>query len=178
MPRTFALPDGSEAIVYARKPSPLLAEAPSPAYPTHVEFGDAARFLGFDVELGDISSDDRTVIITYYWESMAATEENHSVFVHLLDPDDDEIIAQDDHPLFSGVYPTSMWQAGRFLFERRAVKVPSSFSGSAVKLRLGLYNQDRRLPVTSGGDTPASGATFADVGLILLNTKPPEREHR
>jgi hypothetical protein len=168
MPRTFALPDGGEALVYARKPSPLLASTPSPQYPTQVEFGTAARFLGFDALVEGAVAGDQTVTVTYYWESLAPAEQDYAVFVHLLDPETGEIVVQDDHPLFEGIYPTSLWQADRFLFERRAVQLPASNAGSNLVLRLGLYSQDGRLPVTSPAELSEAGATFADVGLISL----------
>jgi hypothetical protein len=168
MPRRFALPDGSQALVYARKPSPELAGAPAAQFPVQVTFGEAARFLGLDLSIPDRPETEPKVTITYYWLSLAATQNDLRVFVHLLDPDTDVIVAQDDHPLFPRVYPSTMWQADRYLSERRAVAIPAGFSSSPLKLRLGLYSADGRVPVTACQDGCIAGNDYADVGLIRL----------
>lgn len=169
LPRSFALPDGSEAIIYARKPSPLLSAPPSPACETRVEFGHSARLLGFDVSLGRVSEHAQTITITYYWETLAPTEKDCKAFVHFLDPETHDIVFQDDHTLFPRTYPTSMWQPGRFLAERRTVQVPATFTGPAVTLRLGLYNQDGRLPITRPDPANAANATSVDLASIRVS---------
>jgi hypothetical protein len=169
MPRTYALPDGSQAIIYARRQSPLLLDPPRPTRPSTVTFGNSARFLGFDLVLGNTTAHDQELIVTYYWESLAPTAGEYSAFVHFLDPENGEIVLQDDHPLFPRTYPSSMWQADRDLFERRVVAVPASFSGSELVLRLGLYSESERLPVSSAEGVLARGATYVDVDLVALD---------
>ena len=166
MPRTFSLPDGSEALIYVRRPTPLLSEVPSPEFPMQITYGDSARFLGFDLLASNDLEADPSVTITYYWESLAATPKDLRAFVHLLDPRTDDILLQDDHPLFPRVYPSTMWQPDRYLVERRTVTTPSAFSGSALKLRLGLYSEDGRVPVTAHQGKLSEGNDHADVGLI------------
>lgn len=168
MPRTFALPDGSEALIFGRRHSPLLELPPSPGHPSGVEYGGAVRYLGFDVLPSVSAAGDIVLDITHYWESLQATEGDYAAFVHLLDPQTEAIVAQDDHALFPGTYPTSLWQAGRFLFERRQVEIPASFSGSDLRLRVGLYNDSGRLPVSETRGATEAGASFADVGLIRI----------
>lgn len=106
LPRTFALPDGSEVVLYGRS-SPLLEQFRQPMHAAAFDFGAAARLLGFDYGL-----DDGLLQLTMYWESLAATDEDYSVFLHLLDPSSGEVVAQGDHLLFPRIYPTSEWQGG------------------------------------------------------------------
>jgi len=169
LPRSFALPDGSEATFYARRSSPLLSAPPSPACERRVEFGHSARLLGFDVSLERASGRAQTITITYYWETLSPTEKDYRVFVHFLNPETHDIVFQDDHPLFPRTYPTSMWQPGRFLAERRTVQVPATFSGPLVTLRLGLYNQDGRLPIARPAQASAANATFVDLASIRVS---------
>ncbi len=168
MPRTFALPDGSYAFIYGRGPSPLLENAPSPSHPHPVEFGSSARYLGFDVTPALATTETVTLTITHYWESLGPTQHDCSVFIHLLDPDTDAIIVQDDHRLFPHTYPTTLWQADRFLREQREVRIPATFAGSALKLRLGLYSEGGRLAAGQRGDPSVAVADYADVGFIQL----------
>jgi hypothetical protein len=104
--------------------------------------------------------------VTYYWESLAPTPRDLRVFIHLLDAESGDIIAQDDHLLFPLVYPSTLWQAGRFLSERRTVSLPATLSGKVVRLRLGLYDETGRVPVTGASDDCSAGSSFADVGVI------------
>jgi hypothetical protein len=71
MPRTFAIPGDGEVIIYGRKSSPLLEEAPLPTVPCRVEFGGVARFLGFDAQVALMQEGNGSqVAVTYYWESL------------------------------------------------------------------------------------------------------------
>lgn len=168
MPRTFALPDGSEAMIYGRKPSPLLANRPSPTYPRRSEFGNSARFLGYDIAVEQGPRSTQTVAIAYYWESLGPTRGDYKVFIHFMDPETGNIAFQDDHVLFSRTYPTGLWQLGRFLADRRTVQVPPAYSSPSAMLRIGLYNENGRLPVTSPSEKGAASATYADLGIAEL----------
>ena len=157
LPRTFPLPDGSEVLLFAPS-SPLLQDPPRPEHPTTVDFGDTARFLGFDSAL-----DGQTFTLTYYWETLAAADVDYSVFVHLLDGNG-VVIAQDDHMLFERVYPSSVWEPGRFLAETRTIALPSTDPGTLPALRLGLYHEDVRLPITAAPTPGKIGSDHYDAG--------------
>jgi len=86
----------------------------------------------------------------------------------LLDAESGAIIAQDDHLLFPLVYPSTLWQAGRFLSERRTVSLPAALSGKVVTLRLGLYDETGRVLISAASADCTAGSNFADVGVISL----------
>lgn len=161
LPRAFALPDGSEVVLYARVPAVL--EAGEPAHRASVEFQGAGRFLGYDCS---VSGD--AVDVRFYWESHAPTEGDYTVFVHLIDPHTGAIVAQDDHLLLDRIYPTSTWQPGRRVAETRRIPVPGAYGGESLIMRLGLYQGAARLPVVSS-EAPA-GPDYADVGEIGLGS--------
>jgi 4-amino-4-deoxy-L-arabinose transferase-like glycosyltransferase len=171
MPRTFAIPGDGEVVIYGRKPSPLLGHAPAPARPCRVGFGGAARFLGFDTMVPAGRTDAPTLTVTYYWESLAATPRELKVFIHLLNPETGEVVAQDDHVLFPRIYPSTLWQAGRFLYERRTVSLPATFTGSALALHMGLYDEGGRVPVTSAGEGYVASKDSVDMGMPLPWTR-------
>ena len=169
MPRRFPLPDGGEVTVYAKRPSPLLSDARTPMHAMDAVFSDWGRLVGIDVDCETDQDETTRVILAYYWEALAPAKANYKVFIHLLDPETDEIVAQDDHPLFPQVYPTSMWQAGRYLFEERSVMVPRAYGGNSLRLRLGVYDESGRVEVIS----PATAsATFVDAALVNLEKAP------
>ncbi len=161
LPRTFNLPDGGAVVLYARVPTVL--DATRPEHGVFVEFEGVGRFRGYDYSVSW-----ETLNLRCFWESLAPTEGDFSVFVHLLDPQTGTIVAQDDHLLFDRVYPTSMWQAGRLVAESRQIILPAAYTGSSLLLRVGLYQGATRLSVTSSSDAQ-TGLDYADIGLIRLS---------
>ncbi len=161
LPRTFALPDGSQVLLYAR--TPAILEAAPATHEASVTFGDAARFLGFDYS---ISGQDLT--LTYHWQSLAPTDGDDSVFVHLINPATDDIVVQDDHVLFQRLYPTSVWQPEKRVVETRQITIPVSYEAPSLVLRLGLYSGSSRLSVTASAPGVHVGPDYADVGTIDL----------
>jgi len=164
MPCTFALPDGSLGLVYARAGSPLMSQRPEPQTVTDVTFGGAARLLGCDIEAQLEKQDMADVSVTFYWECVGATNDPCRVFVHWLDPDTGQLLAQDDHLLFPLVYPTNRWQKGHRLTETRVNTIPVDKAQRGVTLRIGLYDDRGRLPVTDGSDW--AGPDYCDVATI------------
>jgi len=163
MPRTFIMPDGGEVFVYARRDSPLLAEAPRPAFPADATFGGAARLLGVDRAMPD----QETLDLTFYWQSLAPTQGDYKVFVHLLDPDTGEIVAQDDRPLFPLIYPTSQWQPDRWLRDQSVIRLNKAYNKDEIVLRVGLYSEAGRLPITAGDAAQMARADHADLSLPI-----------
>jgi hypothetical protein len=166
MPRTFPLPEGGEALIYARRASPALSKPPSPSQPVQAVFGDVGRFMGYDAQVIH-QEGQRVLALTCYWEALGPSEADQSVFVHLLDPQSEAILLQDDHLLFEGIYPTSMWQPGRWLADARPIVIPPELSAPEALLRVGLYRGEHRLPVVSAS-TASAGPNWLDAGRIHL----------
>jgi hypothetical protein len=167
LPRTFPLPDGSEALLYGAS-SPLIAGPPQPANGIAAEFGGAAGFLGYDYVVDSTGEDGVTLRVTLYWESLKPTQGDYSVFIHLLDPSTGDIVAQADHLLFPHTYPTSQWQPGRYLRDSFTLFVPKKHIGESLALRLGLYRDNTRLPLTNSAGTSPGVQDFLDAGTIRV----------
>ena len=167
LPRTFPLPDGSEALLYGPS-SPLIAGPPQPANRIAAEFGGAAGFLGYDYQVDTISEDGVTLRFTCYWESLKPTQGDYSVFIHFIDPSTGDIIAQADHLLFPRTYPTSLWQPGRYLRDSFTVFVPGGHIGESFTLRLGLYRDNTRLPLTTSAGIAQGSQDFLEAGTIRV----------
>jgi hypothetical protein len=77
--------------------------------------------------------------LTFYWESLALTDIDYTVFVHLLSADD-TIVAQMDRPLTAGVYPTSLWSPGEIIPDSLTMSIPATVPPGAYTIVVGLYN--------------------------------------
>jgi 4-amino-4-deoxy-L-arabinose transferase-like glycosyltransferase len=158
LPRTFALPDGSDVLLYSRRPSPLVTAIPVSARPLQADFGAAASLLAIDVQAAPDGSSD-LLDVTTYWETHAPTAEPLSLFLHLLESPDGAILWQGDHLLFQHLYPSTWWQGGAMV--KDTVQIPPGVAQEGTLfLRLGLYTSAGRLPVTVAGEAAADAVNL------------------
>ncbi len=129
---------------------------PPPAEPA---IAASARSIGarFDGAIALTHADVPTTVqpsrpfeFTLYWESAAPVREDYTVFVHLLDAEGKMAAGQDGQPV-DGIYPTSFWEPGELITDRRILW--PELSAGTYQLQIGLYRlaSGRRLPV-SGPD--------------------------
>lgn len=108
---------------------------PSPAYPLEAEFGGQTRLLGYD--LGPVRPG-QPLPVTLYWQAVQETEEDYTVFIHLVDSQTGQIIAQVDEEPVHGTYPTSLWVTGEVVRDEHTLSLPSVPPGTYT-LQIGLY---------------------------------------
>jgi hypothetical protein len=75
----------------------------------------------------------------------AKIDGDYRVFVHVLDPDG-ERLWDDDH---SPSVPTSQWKPGQHVEYTRTVFVPNYPYIGEARVRVGLYQDDKRLPLSA-----------------------------
>ncbi|MCS6801396.1 MAG: hypothetical protein RMM58_02885 [Chloroflexota bacterium] len=81
----------------------------------------------------------------------------YSVFLHAYDAAG-QLVAQRDGPPAGGTRPTTEWQPGETVVDRRALVLPAG----EFRLRAGLYDASgARLPLAGGGDA-------ADLGVVRV----------
>jgi hypothetical protein len=87
------------------------------------------------------------VHLTLYWQSIAKTESDYTVFVHLLDASGAVVAQKDSEPL-DGKYPTSIWDAGEIVKEGYGFTIPTD-ARAPFSIEIGMYAQPslKRLPV-------------------------------
>ncbi|HUZ78600.1 MAG TPA: 6-pyruvoyl-tetrahydropterin synthase-related protein [Chloroflexota bacterium] len=89
--------------------------------------------------------------LTFQWAALGNVAGNYTLFVHLLDAQG-RLAYQADAPPQSGLFPTSLWEAGDRVTDihRLPPVVPGRYD-----LQIGWYQPrtDQRLPLASGGST-------------------------
>ncbi len=112
---------------------------------------------GISLAGSDISDNKSELNVTLYWTAEEPVAESYKVFLHLVDADTGEIVAQSDMIPRNWTYPTTAWEPGEIVHDLRSLPVDDISSG-AYTLQLGLYNEQtgERLPLTSeeGVDQP------------------------
>ena len=69
---------------------------------------------------------------------------DYRVFVHVLDPDGEQLWVDDHSPSV----PTSQWKGGQTVEYTRTVFVPNYPYIGEARVRVGLYSDERRLPLS------------------------------
>ena len=131
--RSLVIASGVAAIFLAPACSRKSDDAPPVATPTvtmsrdRVAIGSPVKFsYRFDVAEG------------------AKIDADYRVFVHVLDPDGEQLWV-DDHP---PSVPTSQWQGGQRVEYTRTVFVPNYPYIGEARVRVGLYKDEARLPLS------------------------------
>jgi hypothetical protein len=131
-------------------------------HPTQFVFGDQARLLGYDVNTDQLLPGGEFVL-TAYWQALAPSARDLTMFVHLLSRDGPLIAQRDTYPGL-GKFPASSWQPGDTFSDRYRIVLDSYTYAPDV----GMYIPGGgRIPVTSGGSGDA--ITLTQVTIAASN---------
>jgi 4-amino-4-deoxy-L-arabinose transferase-like glycosyltransferase len=140
-------------------PTPIDA-LPQNAVPVYARFGDVA-LIGYQVEERRYTAND-VVPITLYWQVLAPSTQDYSLYLHAVDPDGVVLGRVDSYP-GAGLLRTSTWGAGAIYADRYTLPLDEADTGRfALRIQVGWWNAATGEGVTS---TDASGAPIPSVML-------------
>ncbi len=136
-------PMGDEFIVGPLYLNPT-GQPPQPQQPVKARLGDNFELLGYTVSPGP----NNPTQVELFWQSLSPTDQNYTVFVQLLDPNN-QVIAQADAQPLANIYPTSRWQPGDIISEQFTLPIAPSALSNRTRLVTGMYDltTGARLPV-------------------------------
>ncbi len=156
------MPDGSEipsvvvhaGVAYPADESRCVGLAPADAA-VNATVGGFARLWA--APLNVTASPGESVPITLYWDRLADTPVDWTVFVHLVGADDG-IAAQADGPPLNGAYPTSLWRRACQFADVHTLQLPGDIPAGTYRVIAGMYNAADpayvRAPATTLDGTP------------------------
>lgn len=121
-----------------------------------------AQFGPIDLVEYDIKQWDNSLILDIVWNATANLQDDYTLFVHVMNPDDSFVVAQTDTMPRNGAYPVSVWLPGELVKDTVQVELSSVPSGEYV-IGLGWYNpQDptQRLEAFTASDDPLPSNLF------------------
>jgi hypothetical protein len=118
---------------------------------------DAYELPRLDYRPGD------TLPVTLIWEAVEPPGRGYTVFVHLT-RSDGSVISQHDGLPANGTRPTDTWAPGDQINDSHQFVIPPDTPPGEYWLRVGMYDDGGRLPVTDPGQ-----ASVAD-NVILLRS--------
>ena len=138
--------------------STVLNYMPNIDYSKKINYSNQIEFLGYDLDykinnktrfdIYNPSSNWNKFKITYYWKSLKPINESYKVFVHFLNESGD-VVFQDDHEPFYGLYNTNEWKAGEIIKETYNVYIWDNIKPDKYYIKVGLYNENRRLAIAN-----------------------------
>jgi len=135
-------------------PEPLTAAIPCPLV---ADFGDVMRLLGYDLETEAVEPGGQ-VAVTLYWEALAPTDRDYTVFVHLLG-EGELLVAQRDTFPGLGRLSTTWLEPGFRWADRYVIQMPdTAYAPDVTQVEVGLYD------VTTGARLPAMGSGGESLG--------------
>lgn len=138
-------------------------KAPSIAHRTEISFGASPQLelIGYDLPLTNLAPGG-TLSLTLYWQAKAEMESNYTVFVQLLNSNQ-QVVAQQDLQPQSGAAPTTTWLPGEILTDPYTLSLPSDLSTGEYRIITGMYDSltGQRMPVSTGED-------FVELGTVTI----------
>ena len=111
-------------------------ERPEVGVPAQALFGDALRLLGYDLQ-----REARALHLTLHWQAGRRMEVAYKFFVHLLDPETGELVAQTDFMPREWGYPTTWWEKGEVVSDE-IVLAASDVPPGAYRVTVGVYDPE------------------------------------
>lgn len=124
-------------------------------------YADTIALLEVDVSDATLEAGGR-LGVTLTWQALAPISEDYTVFVQVVDAQD-QIVGQVDSWPLHGTYPTSQWRAGEVVQDGYQIQLPGELEPGRYRLLVGWYllATQQRLPVVD-----ESGAAVDDRVVI------------
>ena len=138
--RLLDVPFSLEAV----KIAPEETFAPVPLFETAANFGDLLVLIGYDVQWAESGP-----AVTLYWQAKETMAQDYTTFVHIVDGGGN-LVAQSDGQPTNGIYPTSIWDEGEIVADRKELTLPADAPLEQLNMVTGVYLLEtlQRLPVT------------------------------
>ncbi len=141
----------------AGQAGPLAPALEAVPFTADVTFGDQMWLLGYDWQVKD-----RRLALDLWWQALDVMGTNYKVFVHLIDVEDGEIVAQVDTMPRGWSYPTTLWSRQEIFQDRIELSLRDVEPGQ-YRVAIGVYRPETgRLPAVD-----AQGRRIADERVIL-----------
>jgi Glycosyltransferase family 87 len=113
-------------------------------------FGDALTLTGWATNVAELAPG-QPVRLVLAWQVRVRPPINYKAFVHLLGPDGEAILAQEDRPLEYLGRGAAGWSVGDSPLTALDAIVPGSAPPGALRLRVGLYDAASGARLAVGG---------------------------
>ena len=111
----------------------------SPGAAVEATFGEAMELLSDRLEPAQAKAGGK-VLVKLRWRSAAAMNQAYKVFVHVLDPPGEHVVAQRDAEPQDGQAPTPGWVIGEVVDDEYAITLPGDLAIGDYPVEIGVYD--------------------------------------
>ncbi|MDQ6671618.1 MAG: hypothetical protein M3069_12875 [Chloroflexota bacterium] len=102
-------------------------------------FGGAMQLLNDRLEPAQARPNDK-VTVHLRWRGAAQMQAAYKVFVHVLDPSGQQVVAQRDAEPQDGKAPTTGWVVGEIIEDQYVITLPAKLSAGEYPVEIGVYD--------------------------------------
>lgn len=127
---------------------PRTFEIPDMAVESDVTFGTALKLLGYDLR-----KEADQVTLKLHWQALRRMETPYKFFVHLVDDETGNLVAQADFVPYDWTYHTTWWEAGEVVSDEVVLSV-ADVPRTSCRVEIGVYRDGsgERLLLTDGAE--------------------------
>lgn len=120
-------------------------EIPAMKFESGAVFGDVLKFWGYDMQ-----KNTDQLKLTLHWQALQRMKESYKFFVHLVEVESGQVVAQADVIPYDWTYPTIWWKDGEIVSDEITLSL-QNIDLQDCQLEIGVYhaNSGERLSVTS-----------------------------
>ncbi len=120
---------------------------------------ETIKLIGYDLSPAPLTPG-TTLTVTLYWQASQPLSIDYTGYLHLVDSSGQGVTQSDARP-GGDYYPSSLWQVGEILRDRRRLTLPPNLPAGIYRLRAGMYYQPQP------GQLVGMGAGV-DIGELLI----------
>ena len=117
-----------------------VSNPPVPDSVLQASFADQIDLLGYSLGEDDLAPGG-SLDLTLFWSPRGRPMRDYTVFVHLLDYQE-QIQGQADSPPRDGRYPTSIWDAGEVIADLHTLSLGTELPAGEYHVAIGLYDPE------------------------------------
>lgn len=137
-------------------------ERPAMAHSLDLGFGERIKLIGYDLKTDAPMRAGDTIRLKLYWQALGATDKSYTVFVHLLDAQNQVASQLDTMPL-AGSAPTTSWLANEIIADEYPIEIKPDAPDGEYTLEIGMYD------ASTGARLKIIGDPEANDRLLLLD---------
>jgi uncharacterized membrane protein len=139
--------------------------------PVTASFAQGVRLTGYRIstpQAGGLADGDRQVEVVLQWQADKVVTRDYTVFVHLVDADDQVVSQSDAQPGWVVPWPTHLWLPGQPVLDSHRLVIARQVPPGRYQVRVGLYYWEtlERLPLLDQAGQP--GGDYLELGEIEI----------
>jgi len=108
--------------------------------PREATFGSGVGLISHALEPRSAKRSE-TVTVRLRWQGLERIERAYKIFVHVMDPSAERVLAQRDAEPLSGRAPTSSWRPGEIIDDEFPVQLPADLAPGEYPIEIGVYDE-------------------------------------